>query len=322
MASCGVLAERDGAFWFPWRLRKRRTPILWHTFQVSLFFVVSVFNAYALQFDVGVSLHTIFRSAALVASIVVGVFVFGKKTSVFETICMVVVTIGISEFTYETSIERLSHAGSVGKECDQPSISGVGCGSSVEYEESWSEGYHHFGWIGWIPKWWIGLAMMTLSISVTAFQGHLQEYLLGRFGKDWKENVFYTHLLAAPMFVLLSGNVVDHLIIFSQSSPLTWIPGIPRMWIYLALNVATQLVCIRGVYLVLHSSNSLTTNLVTTVRKFISFLISAFVFHAHFTWKHWTSALLVFGASTFYVFGMQGKKKGKEDSIMKKKKTN
>jgi hypothetical protein len=113
---------------------------------------------------------------------------------------MALVTIGITEFTYETSIERLSHVGSVAKECDQQSISGGGCGSSsssMQYgtasqREEGDEGYHHFEWIGWVPKWWIGLAMMALSIGVTAFQGHLQEYLLGRFGKDWKENVFYT----------------------------------------------------------------------------------------------------------------------------------
>lgn len=61
-------------------------------------------------------------------------------------------------------------------------------------------------------------------------------------------------------------------------------------------------ICLSGVYSLQTATNSLTTTLALTVRKFISLLISIIYFKNEFTIFHWIGTILVFGGSLTFVW--------------------
>ena len=66
------------------------------------------------------------------------------------------------------------------------------------------------------------------------------------------------------------------------------------MWFYLILNTLTQYVCISSVFVLTTECTSLTVTLVTTLRKFVSLIISITYFGNKFTLWHWAGTALVF----------------------------
>jgi UDP-xylose/UDP-N-acetylglucosamine transporter B4 len=76
--------------------------------------------------------------------------------------------------------------------------------------------------------------------------------------------------------------------------------SLPAMWLFVGLNVVTQYMCIRGVYDLIGATDNLTVNVVLTVRKALSVLVSIVAFGNTFTPWHWVGASLVFAGA--YVF--------------------
>ena len=71
----------------------------------------------------------------------------------------------------------------------------------------------------------------------------------------------------------------------------------PVLWVFVLLNVLTQYVCIRGVYMLVGTLDPLTVNVVLTARKALSVAVSIVVFGNTFTPYHVLGATLVFGGS-------------------------
>ncbi len=78
------------------------------------------------------------------------------------------------------------------------------------------------------------------------------------------------------------------------------IGAIPILWFLAALNVLTQYICIAGVYSLQPVVSPLTLNIVLTVRKFLSLLLSIVAFQNTFTAAHWVGAALVLGGASVY----------------------
>ncbi|XP_016100982.1 UDP-xylose and UDP-N-acetylglucosamine transporter-like [Sinocyclocheilus grahami] len=76
--------------------------------------------------------------------------------------------------------------------------------------------------------------------------------------------------------------------------------SVPVMWLYLLMNVITQYVCIRGVFILTTECASLTVTLVVTLRKFLSLIISILYFHNPFTAWHWVGTAVVFLGTLLY----------------------
>ncbi|KTG02046.1 hypothetical protein cypCar_00017095 [Cyprinus carpio] len=76
--------------------------------------------------------------------------------------------------------------------------------------------------------------------------------------------------------------------------------SVPVMWLYLLMNVVTQYVCIRGVFILTTECASLTVTLVVTLRKFLSLIISILYFHNPFTAWHWVGTAVVFLGTLLY----------------------
>ncbi|XP_037745308.1 UDP-xylose and UDP-N-acetylglucosamine transporter isoform X2 [Chelonia mydas] len=255
--------------------RKRPAiPIRYYLIMVAMFFTVSVVNNYALNLNIAMPLHMIFRSGSLIASMVLGIIILKKRYSASKYTSIALVSMGIFI-------------------CTLMSAKQVASKSSL----SEADGLHVFMW------WLLGIVALTFALLMSARMGIFQETIYKQFGKHSKEALFYNHALPLPGFLLLAPDIYAHAVLFSQSEPFH-VPGIgltlPIMWFYLVVNVITQYVCIRGVFILTTECTSLTVTLVVTLRKFVSLIFSILYFKNPFTAWHWLGTLFVFVGTLMY----------------------
>nr|XP_056702711.1 nucleotide sugar transporter SLC35B4 [Euleptes europaea] len=256
--------------------RKRPAiPIRFYLVMVAMFFTVSVVNNYALNLNIAMPLHMIFRSGSLIASMALGIIILKKRYSVSKYASIALVSVGIFTCTFMSAKQ-------------------VSSDSNRSEDE---DGVSAFLW------WLLGIAALTFALLMSARMGLFQETLYKRFGKHSKEALFYNHALPIPGFLLLAPDIYRHAVLFSQSE-LFQVPvlglSLPIMWFYLIMNVITQYVCIRGVFILTTECTSLTVTLVVTLRKFVSLIFSILYFRNPFTPWHWIGTLFVFMGTLMY----------------------
>ncbi|XP_034542496.1 UDP-xylose and UDP-N-acetylglucosamine transporter [Notolabrus celidotus] len=254
--------------------KKPAIPISNYVIMVTMFFTVSVINNYALNFNIAMPLHMIFRSGSLIANMILGIIILKKRYTPSKYLSIALVSAGIFICTIMSA--------------KQVNMSGEG-----SEEQSFQALMH----------WLLGIAMLTFALLMSARMGIFQETLYKKYGKHSKEALFYNHCLPLPGFLLLSSNIYNHAVYFSQSTPVA-VPvvghSMPIMWIYLMVNVITQYVCIRGVFILTTECASLTVTLVVTLRKFLSLIFSILYFQNPFTPWHWVGTAVVFLGTLLY----------------------
>ncbi|XP_055858058.1 UDP-xylose and UDP-N-acetylglucosamine transporter [Episyrphus balteatus] len=240
---------------------------------VAMFFITSVCNNYAFDFNIPMPLHMIFRAGSLIANMIMGILILKKRYdfSKYLSVCMITAGIILCTIVSGSNVKDTSNPDL--KDANQP-------------ESEFSV----FFW------WSLGITLLTVALFISARMGIYQEVLYKRYGKYPSEALFYTHLLPLPGFILMYGNIWEHIVISSNSAPVAIIPGlsIPITWLYLLGNVLTQYLCISSVYVLTTECTSLTVTLVVTLRKFVSLLFSIVYFQNPFTTAHWIGTLLVF----------------------------
>lgn len=137
-----------------------------------------------------------------------------------------------------------------------------------------------------------GLGILTLALLLAALLGQYQQYVYGRFGRQWREGMFFSHFLALPAFLFVSADIHDESVLYSNSELvsvglviegiISKIPllkalylsyggeslrilSVPILWLFLVLNVLTQYVCIAGVSKLTSMTSSVTVNLVLPI---------------------------------------------------------
>ncbi|KAJ3127612.1 hypothetical protein HK098_006051 [Nowakowskiella sp. JEL0407] len=153
-----------------------------------------------------------------------------------------------------------------------------------------------------------------------------------KYGKQWREGLFYTHFLGLPMFLLFAPNIIHHWDMYNRSMEVnvgaqmgfldsgwgefgelvyrasglfgwmfSWMNfEMPRLWLYLALNVGTQYICVSGVHKLSSIATAVTLNLILSIRKVVSLMLSVLIFQNPFNIGHWFGALLVFVGTVVY----------------------
>ncbi|XP_028929182.1 UDP-xylose and UDP-N-acetylglucosamine transporter [Ornithorhynchus anatinus] len=249
-------------------------PIRYYAIMVTMFFTVSVVNNYALNLNIAMPLHMIFRSGSLIANMILGIIILKKRYSVSKYTSIALVSVGIFI-------------------CTLMSAKQVASESSLSEDD----GFQAFAW------WLLGIGALTFALLMSARMGIFQETLYKQFGKHSKEALFYNHALPLPGFLFLASDIYEHAILFSQSEPYQ-VPVLgvtmPIMWFYLLMNIITQYVCIRGVFILTTECASLTVTLVVTLRKFVSLIFSILYFQNPFTPWHWLGTLCVFIGTLMY----------------------
>ncbi|XP_030587344.1 UDP-xylose and UDP-N-acetylglucosamine transporter [Archocentrus centrarchus] len=254
--------------------KKPAIPVSNYVIMVTMFFTVSVINNYALNFNIAMPLHMIFRSGSLIANMILGIIILKKRYSTSKYLSIALVSAGIFICTIMSAKQV-----------------------NLSSEDSEDQGFYAF------MRWLIGIGMLTFALLMSARMGIFQEMLYKKYGKHSKEALFYNHCLPLPGFLLLSTDIYNHCVLFSQSTPVL-IPvvglSVPIMWIYLLINVITQYVCIRGVFILTTECASLTVTLVVTLRKFLSLIFSIIYFQNPFTAWHWVGTAVVFVGTLLY----------------------
>uniref|UniRef100_A0A8C9XEH5 Solute carrier family 35 member B4 n=1 Tax=Sander lucioperca TaxID=283035 RepID=A0A8C9XEH5_SANLU len=229
--------------------KKPAIPLRNYVIMVTMFFTVSVINNYALNFNIAMPLHMIFRSGSLIANMILGIIILKKRYSASKYLSVALISAGIFICTIMSA--RQMNVGNEGSE-----------------EQGF---YALMHWL--IGEYW----HVDLALLMSARMGIFQETLYKQYGKHSKEALFYNHCLPLPGFLLLSTDIYNHCVYFSHSTP-TVVPVVgltmPIMWLYLLINVITQYVCIRGVFILTTECTSLTVTLVVTLRKFLSLIFS------------------------------------------------
>jgi UDP-xylose/UDP-N-acetylglucosamine transporter B4 len=160
-----------------------------------------------------------------------------------------------------------------------------------------------------------GLVILFVAQSLSAVMGLYTEETYRVYGPQWKENLFYSHLLSLPLFVPFLPSITRQFMKLANSPPLPLaIPGvvepsvqellakirIPNQLFYLVLNVLTQYACIRGVNLLAAASSALTVTIVLNIRKLVSLLLSIWLFGNQLAVGTLLGAVVVFSAGGLY----------------------
>ncbi|KAF8073652.1 UAA transporter [Lyophyllum atratum] len=233
--------------WLP-RLKSRQVPLRQWVLQVLVLTTGSLLNNWAFAYNVPLTLLIVFRSAGLVVSMLFGVVFLKKRYSWMQITSVVFVSVGVILAT-------------LSKPTSKPPSS-ASTKSPVQTSED-------------LRKYMTGVAMLVVSLFLTAFLGLLQEKTYKKYGPCWKEGVFYTHFLALPVFLFLASDIKQGISSLShgRSSSSTLVSVVT-----LGGNLVSQLVCVSGVNRLSSQVSSVSTNLVLTARKALSLCLSIWWF--------------------------------------------
>lgn len=249
----------------------RHIPFKDYVTLVVFFFLTSVANNYAFDFNIPMPLHMIFRAGSLMANMVMGIIILKKQYTPLKYLSVIMITAGIVICTIQSGTE----------------VKGHGSEHRTAEEDEALRAMDIFWWA-------VGIAILTFALFLSARMGIFQETLYQKHGKYPWEALYYTHALPLPLFALLGTNLWQHWNLTGESLPMEEFFGIPSARVYLLGNVMTQWMCIGSVYVLTTECASLTVTLTVTLRKFVSLIFSILYFRNPFTVAHWVGTLLVF----------------------------
>ncbi|KAG0647962.1 UDP-N-acetylglucosamine transporter yea4 [Hyphodiscus hymeniophilus] len=287
VASTGYISQFDRNQ-APFFLKPNRVPIRRWLINILLFFTINVLNNHAFSYNISVPIHIILRSGGSITTLIAG-YIWGKRFSRIQVIAVMLLTVGVIIAAWS----------------DQQSK------KDVENEQG-------------LPAFSTGLAILFVAQVLSSIMGLYTEETYKEFGPHWKENLFYSHLLALPLFIPFLPSMRRQFFQLAASTPLglptserlSALPPnfrkgldsiqIPSQIAYLVMNVLTQYACIRGVNLLASAVSALTVTIVLNVRKLVSLLLSIWLFGNRLAPGTLVGACIVFFAGGMY--GLEGNK--------------
>lgn len=172
---------------FPWiRLKKRKVPLYRWIVQVGFYLSTSLLNNIAFGYNVPMPVHIVFRSGGLVINMILGWLVQGRRYTALQVSNVILVTLGVVSSTLYSS-----HSSS--------SSSSSSSSKGAEMLEEGREGGEYA----------TGVLLLFSALVLTGFMGLWQEKTFKLYGnQNWRESMFYSHLLSLPMFLLRPRNLI------------------------------------------------------------------------------------------------------------------
>ncbi|KAI1744326.1 UAA-domain-containing protein [Xylaria scruposa] len=281
----------------PFFIRPNRVPIRRWLINIVLFFSINLLNNHAFSYDISVPVHIILRSGGSITTIVAG-SLYGKRYSRIQVTAVVLLTIGVITAAW----------------------------SDAQTKQSPTESSHEIS----TPSFSTGLGILFVAQALSAVMGLYTEETYRQYGPQWKENLFYSHLLSLPLFLPFTKSLVRQFMRLVDSPPLVLrlpmdqasLMTLPEGWqkaaegiylpsqvTYLALNVLTQYACIRGVNLLAAEASALTVTIVLNIRKLVSLLLSIWLFGNRLATGTLVGAVVVFSAGGLYSLDSKKQKK-------------
>ncbi|KAL2756109.1 hypothetical protein ACRALDRAFT_1063902 [Sodiomyces alcalophilus JCM 7366] len=285
----------------PFFLRRSKVPLRRWVVNIVLFFGINVMNNHAFSYDISVPVHIILRSGGSITTMVAG-WLYGKKYSRTQVIAVFLLTVGVIIAAWSDSEDK-----DVERAAGQVVLENMDTQSSK-------------------PSFSTGLVILFVAQILSAIMGLYTEETYRTYGPQWKENLFYSHLLSLPLFLpfmpsmsrqfaRLAGSQPFALPSWARLTSFTKDTGqgswgslyIPSQLAYLIINVLTQYACIRGVNLLAAASSALTVTIVLNIRKLISLLLSVWLFGNQLATGTLIGAIVVFGAGGLYSIDSRAK---------------
>ncbi|KAK1959851.1 NST UDP-N-acetylglucosamine transporter [Colletotrichum eremochloae] len=277
----------------PFFLQENKVPLRRWIINIVLFFSINVLNNHAFSYDISVPVHIILRSGGSITTMIAGTL-YGKKYSRIQIVAVILLTFGVITAAWSDAQSKGSPKTS--ERNDRPA----------------------FG---------TGLIILFVAQILSAIMGLYTEETYKKYGPQWKENLFYSHLLSLPLFIPFAPSLIRQFRRLASSPPLalpalTHLSGlglgestggesakfhIPSQLLYLATNVLTQYACIRGVNLLAAVSSALTVTIVLNIRKLVSLLLSIWLFGNRLAVGTLVGAIIVFGAGGLYSLDSRAK---------------
>ncbi|KPM44827.1 hypothetical protein AK830_g1692 [Neonectria ditissima] len=288
VAVTGFIAQFDRQN--PYFIAPNKVPIRRWLVNIVLFFTINVLNNHAFSYNISVPVHIILRSGGSITTMAAG-YLYGKRYTRMQVVAVVLLTFGVILAAWSDSQSKASHS---------PNPHGL-----ITAGESNGR-----------PAFSTGLVILFVAQVLSAIMGLYTEATYVIYGPQWRENLFYSHALALPLFlpfVPSMARTMGHLL----SSPPIQMPGplslasdflpVPSQLIYLVINVLTQYACIRGVNLLAAVSTALTVTIVLNIRKLVSLLLSIWLFGNRLAPGTMLGAMVVFSAGGLYTMGTKRK---------------
>ncbi|KAH3688273.1 hypothetical protein WICPIJ_000744 [Wickerhamomyces pijperi] len=277
--------DRDNG---PFYIKKNEVPLSRWSWTIIMFFSISVLNNSVFIFKISIPIHIVFRSSGTVIVMVIGWLIAGKTYNVLQIISAVFLTVGAIVCTLfkDRELVTIFHK---------------------RAEEEVAEGAVAQGFLSAIEDdvlFFIGIGVLTFAAILMAVMGLYNEETYRRYGKHWKENVFYSHLFGLPIFLLISPKLVsefNELMAYPETFNFGFI-SVPKQLVYLLLNVLTQFFCVRGANMLAGNTTALTVSVVLLLRKFVSLLLSLWLFDNQLSVTGSFGAGLVFVGAFMYSY--------------------
>lgn len=254
-------------------LAKPKVPITKWIIPVFLFFAVSVLNNFVWKYKISVPVHIIFRSGGTVTTMIAGYFV-GKRYKPQQVLAVFILTLGVILATLSNSPKKNT-------------ISTTTSNSS---------------------EFILGVSLLFIAAVLASVMGLMSEKIYQEYGKHWRENLFYTHAISLPFFIPFAGDIVRQFGLLLRSEPKIplqlWFfeTQISKAFLYLIANGLTQYVCVRGVNNLAGNATALTVSIVLNVRKFVSLLLSIYIFGNQLSVGTIIGTLFVFVGASLYSY--------------------
>ncbi|KAK3363037.1 UAA transporter family-domain-containing protein [Lasiosphaeria hispida] len=269
----------------PFFLKQNKVPIRRWMINIILFFSINSLNNHAFSYDISVPVHIILRSGGSITTMLAG-SLWGKRYSRIQITAVLLLTVGVITAAWSDAQTKTS--------------------ASEEPRGS--------------PSFATGLVILFVAQVLSAIMGLYTEETYRIYGPQWKENLFYSHLLSLPLFLPFLPSLSRQFMKLASSAPLSLsLPAlgdypnlspsiqqglekiqIPSQLFYLTLNVLTQYACIRGVNLLAAASSALTVTIVLNIRKLVSLLLSIWLFGNRLASGTLIGACIVFFAGGLY----------------------
>ncbi|KAL7785143.1 UAA transporter [Trichoderma ceciliae] len=272
IAITGYVAQFDKAR-PPFFLTPNVVPLRRWLVNILLFFSINVLNNHAFSYNISVPVHIILRSGGSITTMAAG-YLCGKTYSRVQVFAVFLLSIGVSLAAWSDSKDKKTSEGDTE------------------------------------PVFNVGLLIIFVAQVLSAIMGLYTEATYQKYGPQWKENLFYSHILSLPLFLPFMPSMRRNLAVLSKSTPLELnIPfaaslqrptRVPAQLAFLAANVLTQYACIRGVNLLAANASALTVTIILSIRKLMSLLLSIWLFGNTLTVNTFLSAVVVFGAAALY----------------------
>lgn len=279
-------------------LKPMKVPLRVYILSVLLYYISAITNNSVFMFGISVPLHIVFRCSGTVITMIICWLFTGRRYSKLQIFSAFLLTVGAiftslfkqTDFTWD-NVKSMR-----------------GCCESVKSMDG---------------NFLTGISLLSISSIASSSLSVYNEWTYKTYGKHWRENLFYTHALALPLFLLQYKQLQrEFLALINSKNQLSFrFKGshftLTKEMLFMT-NVVTQQICIRGVNILASKTNAITLSVVLLFRKFLSLLLSVALFGSEFSSTCYIGITLVFAGALLYSVAPAGSKSPLEEKSLNK----